>query len=155
MKGDNGVVAKLDELLAEELTAINQYMVEAEMCANWGYDKLHAVMQKRAITEMKHAENLIERILFLDGRPTVSKLNAIHIGADVEAMHKNDLASELGAVAHYNEGIRLCAQAGDNGSEQLLKAILKDEEDHVDWLEAQQDQIRQMGIQLYLAEQAG
>jgi bacterioferritin len=155
MKGDNGVVAKLDQLLAEELTAINQYMVEAEMCANWGYDKLHAVMQKRAITEMKHAENLIERILFLDGRPTVSKLNAIHIGADVEAMHKNDLASELDAVAHYNEGIRLCAQAGDNGSEQLLKAILKDEEDHVDWLEAQQDQIRQMGIQLYLAEQAG
>lgn len=155
MKGDNGVVAKLDELLAEELTAINQYMVEAEMCANWGYDKLHAVMQKRAITEMKHAENLIERILFLDGRPTVSKLNSIHIGADVEAMHKNDLASELDAVAHYNEGIRLCAQAGDNGSEQLLKAILKDEEDHVDWLEAQQDQIRQMGIQLYLAEQAG
>jgi bacterioferritin len=104
---------------------------------------------------MKHAENLIERILFLDGKPTVSKLNAIHIGADVEAMHKNDLASELDAVAHYNEGIRLCAQAGDNGSEQLLKAILKDEEDHVDWLEAQQDQIRQMGIQLYLAEQAG
>jgi bacterioferritin len=155
MKGDNSVVAKLDQLLAEELTAINQYMVEAEMCANWGYDKLHAVMQKRAITEMKHAENLIERILFLDGRPTVSKLNAIHIGADVEAMHKNDLASELDAVAHYNEGIRLCAQAGDNGSEQLLKAILKDEEDHVDWLEAQQDQIRQMGIQLYLAEQAG
>jgi bacterioferritin len=155
MKGDNGVVAKLDQLLAEELTAINQYMVEAEMCANWGYDKLHAVMQKRAITEMKHAENLIERILFLDGRPTVSKLNAIHIGAEVEAMHKNDLASELDAVAHYNEGIRLCAQAGDNGSEQLLKAILKDEEDHVDWLEAQQDQIRQMGIQLYLAEQAG
>ena len=155
MKGDNGVVAKLDQLLAEELTAINQYMVEAEMCANWGYDKLHAVMQKRAITEMKHAENLIERILFIDGRPTVSKLNAIHIGADVEAMHKNDLASELDAVAHYNEGIRLCAQAGDNGSEQLLKAILKDEEDHVDWLEAQQDQIRQMGIQLYLAEQAG
>ncbi len=155
MKGDNGVVAKLDELLAEELTAINQYMVEAEMCANWGYDKLHAVMQKRAITEMKHAENLIERILFLDGRPTVSKLNSINIGADVEAMHKNDLASELDAVAHYNEGIRLCAQAGDNGSEQLLKAILKDEEDHVDWLEAQQDQIRQMGIQLYLAEQAG
>jgi bacterioferritin len=155
MKGDNGVVAKLDQLLAEELTAINQYMVEAEMCANWGYDKLHAVMQKRAITEMKHAENLIERVLFLDGRPTVSKLNAIHIGADVEAMHKNDLASELDAVAHYNEGIRLCAQAGDNGSEQLLKTILKDEEDHVDWLEAQQDQIRQMGIQLYLAEQAG
>jgi len=155
MKGDKTVIEKLDELLAEELTAINQYMVEAEMCANWGYEKLHTAMQKRAITEMKHAEDLIERILFLDGRPTVSKLNKINIGADVEAMHKNDLASELSAVAHYNQAIGLCVQAGDNGTRELLKAILKDEESHVDWLEAQQDQIKQMGIQLYLAEQAG
>ena len=155
MKGDKTVIEKLDELLAEELTAINQYMVEAEMCANWGYEKLHTAMQKRAITEMKHAEDLIERILFLNGRPTVSKLNKINIGADVEAMHKNDLASELSAVAHYNQAIGLCVQAGDNGTRELLKAILKDEESHVDWLEAQQDQIKQMGIQLYLAEQAG
>jgi bacterioferritin len=155
MKGDKSVIEKLDELLAEELTAINQYMVHAEMCANWGYAKLHTMIQKRAITEMKHAEDLIERILFLDGKPTVSKLNKISIGSDVEAMHKNDLASELSAVAHYNEGIRVCVQAGDNGTRELLKAILKDEEDHVDWLEAQQDQIKQMGIQLYLAEQAG
>jgi len=155
MKGDKTVIEKLDELLAEELTAINQYMVEAEMCANWGYEKLHTAMQKRAITEMKHAEDWIERILFLNGRPTVSKLNKINIGADVEAMHKNDLASELSAVAHYNQAIGLCVQAGDNGTRELLKAILKDEESHVDWLEAQQDQIKQMGIQLYLAEQAG
>ena len=155
MKGDKTVIEKLDELLAEELTAINQYMVEAEMCANWGYEKLHTAMQKRAITEMKHAEDLIERILFLNGRPTVSKLNKINIGADVEAMHKNDLASELSSVAHYNQAIGLCVQAGDNGTRELLKAILKDEESHVDWLEAQQDQIKQMGIQLYLAEQAG
>ncbi len=154
MKGDKNVIEKLDDLLAEELTAINQYMVEAEMCANWGYSKLHAAMQKRAITEMKHAENLIERILFLNGRPTVSKLNKINIGSDVEAMHKNDLASELSAVAHYNESIRLCVQAGDNGSQELLKAILKDEEDHVDWLEARLDQIKQMGIQIYLSEQS-
>jgi bacterioferritin len=155
MKGDKSVVEKLDELLAEELTAINQYMVHAEMCANWGYERLHTAIQKRAITEMKHAEDLIERILFLDGKPTVSKLNKISIGPDVETMHKYDLASELSAVAHYNEGIRVCVQAGDNGTRELLKAILKDEEDHVDFLEAQQDQIKQMGIQLYLAEQAG
>jgi bacterioferritin len=155
MKGDKSVVEKLDELLAEELTAINQYMVHAEMCANWGYERLHTAIQKRAITEMKHAEDLIERILFLDGKPTVSKLNKISIGPDVETMHKYDLASELSAVAHYNEGIRVCLQAGDNGTRELLKAILKDEEDHVDFLEAQQDQIKQMGIQLYLAEQAG
>jgi bacterioferritin len=153
MKGDKNVIEKLDELLAEELTAINQYMVHAEMCANWGYGRLHTAVQKRAITEMKHAEDLIERILFLEGHPTVSKLNKIYIGPDVEAMHKNDLGSELSAVAHYNEGIRVCVQAGDNGTRELLKAILKDEEDHVDWLEAQQDQIKQMGIQLYLAEQ--
>lgn len=155
MKGDKTVIDKLNDLLADELTAINQYMVEAEMCANWGYAKLHTAVQKRAITEMKHAENLIERILFLDGRPTVSKLNKINIGAEVEAIHRNDLASEMSAVASYNDGIRLCVQAGDNGSQELLKAILKDEEDHLDWLEAQRDQIKQMGIQLYLAEQAG
>ena len=155
MKGDKTVIEKLDELLAEELTAINQYMVEAEMCANWGYEKLHTAMQKRAITEMKHAEDLIERILFLDGRPTVSKLNKINIGADVEAMHKNDLASELSAVAHYNQAIGLCVQAGDNGTRELLGSILKDEEMHIDWLEAQLDQIRQLGIQNYLVEQIG
>ncbi len=154
MKGDKNVVDKLDELLADELTAINQYMVHAEMCANWGYSKLHAAIQKRAITEMKHAENLIERILFLEGRPTVSRLNKIHIGSDVQAMHKNDLDSEISAVSGYNAAIQVCRQAGDNGSEQLLKTILKDEEEHVDWLEAQLDQIAQMGIQLYLSEQA-
>jgi bacterioferritin len=155
MKGDKTIIEKLNELLAEELTAINEYMVEAEMCANWGYDRLHKTIQKRAIDEMKHAEHLIERILFLDGRPTVSKLNKINIGADVEGMHKNGLAAEVGAVANYNAGIRLCVQAGDNGSQELLKSILKDEEAHIDWLEAQLDQIKQMGIQLYLAEQAG
>jgi len=154
MKGDATVIKTLNELLADELTAINQYMVESEMCANWGYERLHKAIEKRAVDEMKHAEKLIGRIIFLDGKPTVSKLNAIHIGADVEAMHKNDQASETDAIRAYNEGIRLCIQAADNGSRELLESILKDEENHIDWLEAQLDQIKQMGIQVYLAEQA-
>ena len=154
MKGDATVIKTLNELLADELTAINQYMVESEMCANWGYERLHKAIEKRAVDEMKHAEKLIGRIIFLDGKPTVSKLNAIHIGADVETMHKNDHASETDAIRAYNEGIRLCIQAADNGSRELLESILKDEENHIDWLEAQLDQIKQMGIQVYLAEQA-
>jgi bacterioferritin len=155
MKGDESVLKTLNALLADELTAINQYMVGSEMCANWGYERLHKAIEKRAIEEMKHAEKLIGRILFLDGKPTVSKLNNIHIGKDVEAIHHNDHTSELDAVKSYNEGIRLCVQQGDNGTRDMLQSILKDEEAHVDWLEEQMDQISQMGIQIYLAEQAG
>jgi len=155
MKGDPRIIKKLNELLAEELTAINQYMVQSEMCANWGYEKLHKAVEKRAIDEMKHAEKLIGRILFLEGKPTVSKLNAINIGDDVEAQHNNNHASEVDAVRTYNEGIRLAVDAGDNGTRDLFDAILKDEEDHIDWLEAQLDQIKQMGIQNYLVEQLG
>jgi bacterioferritin len=154
MKGDPTVIETLNTLLADELTAINQYMVQSEMCANWGYERLHKAIEKRAIDEMKHAEKLIGRIIFLEGYPTVSKLGAINIGADVETMHNNDRTSEMGAVRGYNEGIRLCMQAGDNGSREVLESILKDEEAHIDWLEAQLDQIKQMGIQIYLAEQA-
>jgi bacterioferritin len=153
MKGDATIIETANALLADELTAINQYMVQSEMCANWGYERLHKSIEKRAHDEMKHAEKLIARIIFLEGNPTVSKLNAINIGADVETMHKNDQSSETTAVWAYNEGIRRCVQAGDNGSRELLESILKDEEDHKDWLEAQTDQIKQMGIQLYLAEQ--
>jgi bacterioferritin len=154
MKGDESVLKALNDLLADELTAINQYMVGSEMCADWGYERLHKAIEKRAIDEMKHAEKLIGRILFLDGRPTVSKLNDIHIGKDVAAIHQNDHASEQGAVKSYNDAIKLCAEQGDNGSRIMLQAILVDEEAHIDWLEEQLDQISQMGIQIYLAEQA-
>ena len=153
MKGNAKVIEKLNALLADELTAINQYMVQSEMCANWGYERLHKAVEKRAIDEMKHAEKLIGRILFLEGSPTVNKLNAINIGADVETHHKNDWTSEAGAVQAYNEGIRLTTEVGDNGTRELLESILKDEEAHIDWLEAQLDQIKQMGIQNYLVEQ--
>jgi len=155
MKGNAKVLARLNARLAEELAAINQYMVHSEMDADWGYGKLHEVVEKRAIDEMKHAEALIGRILFLEGRPTVSKLAAIKIGEKVEAQFKNDLAAELAAVKAYNDDIRFAAESRDNGTLELLKGILKDEEDHIDWIESQLEQIAQMGIQLYLAEQRG
>ena len=153
MKGNEEVLAVLNQQLADELTAINQYMVHAEMCDNWGYEELDEVIQARAITEMKHAERLIARILFLEGKPIVSNLNPIHIGADVAAQHKNDWNAERGAIESYNEGIRVAVRVGDNGTRDLLESILVDEEDHIDWIEAQQDQIAQMGIENYLAQQ--
>ncbi len=153
MKGDANVINTLNTLLTEELTAINQYIVQAEVCDNWGYERLHKEFRKISIDEMKHAEKLIERIIFLEGSPTVSKLNAINIGGDVQTMHNNDHGSEISAVKAYNDGIGVCVQAGDNGSRELLKSILIDEEDHIEWLEAQLDQIKQVGIQMYLAEQ--
>jgi bacterioferritin len=153
MKGNEKIIEQLNALLADELTAISQYMVHSEMCANWGYERLHEAIEKRAIDEMKHAEKLIARILFLEGRPIVSKLKEMHIGAEVEAQLKNDWAAEEGAIKAYNDGIRLAVELGDNGTRALLESILTDEEDHIDWLEAQLDQIKQMGIQDYLGEQ--
>jgi bacterioferritin len=155
MKGNEKVIEKLNLLLADELTAINQYMVHSEMCANWGYEHLHEAIEKRAIDEMKHAEKLIGRIIFLEGQPTVSNLNKINIGAAVDAQHKNDQAAEVGAIKAYNDGIRLAVELGDNGTRDMLESILSDEENHIDWLEAQHDQIAQMGIQAYLSEQVG
>jgi bacterioferritin len=152
MKGNEKILGKLNFLLADELTAISQYMVQAEMCANWGYKELAEAIEKRAIDEMKHAEKHIERILFLEGMPVVSELNKIHIGEDVEAHHKNDWEAENGAIQGYNDGIRLAVEVGDNGTREMLEGILKDEEDHIDWIEAQLDQIKQMGIQVYLSE---
>ena len=128
-------------------------MVHSEMCDDWGYGRLHEAIEKRAVDEMRHAEKLIGRILFLDGKPIVSEPSPITIGADVEAQLRNDLAAELGAVTAYNEGIRLAVEVGDNGTRDLLEETLADEEDHIDWLEAQLDQIEQMGIQNYLVEQ--
>jgi len=155
MQGHEKIIAQLNARLADELTAVNQYMVHAEMCDNWGYEHLHEAIQKRAIDEMKHAEKLIGRILFLEGRPTVSKLNQINIGPDVEKMHKNDWNAEAAAVKDYNADIRLAVELGDNGTRELFESILKDEEKHIDWLEAQLDQIKQVGIQNYLVEQMG
>lgn len=153
MEGNKQIIELLNLRLAEELTAVNQYIVHAEMCANWGYAKLHEAIEKRAIHEMKHAERIIERILYLEGTPTVSKLNQIKIGKDVEAQFQSDYESEKTAVKAYNESMRQCEQAGDNGTRELFKSNLLDEEGDVDWLEAQMDQIRQMGIQNYLTQQ--
>jgi len=155
MKGNEKVLASLNARLAEELTAVNQYMVHAGMCANWGYEALHKEVEKRAIDEMKHAEALIDRILFLEGTPAVSVLNEIHIGAKVEAQHANDLVAETDAVKAYNESIRLAVEVGDNGTRDILESILRDEEAHVDKLEAHLDQIAQIGIENYLAERMG
>lgn len=155
MKGNDRMIQQLNARLADELSAINQYMVHAEMCEDWGYEKLHEAVQQRAVQEMKHAEALIARIIFLEGAPIVSELNPIHIGTDVEAQLHYDRDAEYGAVRAYNEAIALAVEVGDNGSRELLESILGDEEDHVDWLEAQLDQIAQMGIQNYLAQQTG
>jgi bacterioferritin len=155
MKGEERVINQLNELLADELTAINQYMVHSEMCDNWGYERLHKSIEERAIQEMKHAEALIARILYFEGTPIVSTLNKINIGQVVEAQIKNDLAGEISAAEMYNNGILLCVEARDHGTRELLESILKDEEYHIDWLESQLDQINQMGIQNYLAQQVG
>ena len=153
MKGNDKVIAILNAFLADELTAISQYMVHSEMCANWQYKKLHEATEKRAIEEMKHAEKLIARLLFLEAKPIVSQLNKISIGATVEEQLKNDMAAEAGAIKGYNEGIRICLEVGDGGSRELIEDNLEDEEEHLDWLEAQVDQINQMGLQNYLLGQ--
>jgi bacterioferritin len=155
MKGNEKIIESLNFLLGDELTAINQYMVHSEMCANWGYERLHSIIEKRAIEEMKHAEKLIARILFLDGIPVVSVLNKISIGAHVENQLNNDLIAEYHSVKIYNESIHLTVKLSDNGTRELLESILLDEEKHIDWIEAQLNQIDQMGIQTYLSDKAG
>lgn len=153
MKGDQRVIKKLDDLLCDELTAINQYMVHSEMCANWGYARLHQAVEKRAMQEMHHAEKLITRILFLDGTPTVSRLNQIRIGADVPKQIQADLDTETQASLAYNDAIRITSEANDGATRELLESILKDEDAHIDWLEEQLDQIAQLGAPLYLSTQ--
>ena len=155
MKGNEKVIEALNGRLAEELTAISQYMVHAEMCANWGYGKLHKAIEHQAMDEMHHAEWLIGRILFLDGTPVVSKLKAMRIGATVVEMVTNDENDELGAIKAYNAGIRVAREAADQSTVDLLTKILKMEEGHVDWAEAQRDQIAQMELPNYLANQVG
>ena len=155
MKGNKKVLESLNEALSEELTAINQYIVHSEMCENWGYDKLATFIKKESIDEMKHAEALIERILFLEGKPVISKLGPITIGKKVDEIHKVDTNAEADAIKKYNDTIKLAAEVGDNNTKMLLEMILKEEEEHIDWLEEQQDQIDQIGIQLYLSRKIG
>ena len=154
MKGNSQILTLLNDRLAEELTAISMYMVHSEMCANWGFEKLHQSFEKQAIDEMKHAEMLIGRILFLEGTPTVSKLNDMKIGANVTDMIVFDEDAEAGAIKSYNDTIAAVVKAGDNGTREIIAKILLDEERHVDWAETQRELIAQMGLQNYLANQA-
>jgi bacterioferritin len=153
MKGDAKLIDTLNALLADELTAVSQYMVHAEMCENWGYDKLHDHFRKRAIDEMKHGERLIGRILFLEGRPIVSELRKMSIGADVPKMFAGDHGLELGAIKSYNAAIALAVAVKDNATREILEDILKDEDRHIDQIEERQDQILQMSLPHFLSEQ--
>lgn len=152
MKGNQKVIEKLNHALREELTAINQYFIHAEMCESWGYDRLAKYIKKQSIDEMKHAEALIERILFLDGSPTMEPLS-LSIGKSVREMFTSDLALEVGAVALYNEAATFAAKELDNGSRDLFIKLLKDEEEHADWLETQLHQIAELGYERYLTTQ--
>lgn len=155
MKGNDKVTQTLNLLLADELSAISQYMVHSEMCANWGYEQLHTAIEKQAIDEMHHAEWLIRRIIFLEGMPVVDRLNPIRIGATVLDMVSNDQEAEQGAVRAYNGAIGLARDVADQGTADLLSQILKMEEGHVDWADQQRTQIAQMGLENYLANQSG
>jgi bacterioferritin len=153
MKGNESIIAVLNETLKAELTAINQYFLHAEMCENWGYMKLASYLRKESIDEMKHAEALMERILYLDGMPTMNELFPLRIGRNVKEQIQNDLALEVDAIPRLNNGIALAVQVGDNGSRELLTKILTDEEHHVDFLEAQLHIIQEIGLDNYLAQQ--
>ncbi len=155
MKGNPKLIDALNFLLADELTAINQYIVHAEMCEDWGYGKLHHSFEKRAIDEMKHAEKLIGRILFLKGTPIVSNLNNIHIGSEVPKQIENDRIAEVGAIKSYNEAIALAGELLDYATRDILVQILNDEDRHMDEIEELQDQIDQMTLPIFLSTQAG
>ena len=153
MQGNPKVIAELNSALKEELTAINQYFLHAEMCENWKYDKLGSFIKKQSIDEMKHAEALIERILFLDAIPILTELMQLSVGKNVREQLESDLKLEIGAVAQYNAAIKVATNAGDNASRDLFERLLKDEESHVDWLEAQLHQIKEIGYERYLSQQ--
>ena len=153
MKGSKKVIAELNAALKEELTAINQYFLHAEMCENWKYDKLGDYIKKQSIDEMKHAEALVERILFLDGTPNLTELMRLKVGANVKEQLESDLKLEIDAVAMYNQAIELARAESDNASRELFERLLKDEEAHVDWLEAQLHQIQEIGYERYLSQQ--
>jgi len=155
MKGNAKVIETLNALLSDELTAINQYMVHSEMCANWGYGKLHKYFEKRAIDEMKHAEGLIGRILFLEGTPTVNLLGKMMIGADVPKMLSGDHALEAGAIKAYNAAIKQAGDAADFATREILEHILQDEDRHIDGIEELQDQVGHMTLPIFLSTQVG
>ncbi len=153
MKGDPKILTMLNTVLKAELTAINQYFLHAEMCENWGYERLAEHTRKESIEEMRHAEKLLERMLLLDGSPSMSDYFKIMIGKDVPAQFKNDLQLEYDAVKRLNDFVEQARVLGDNGSRDLFQHILEDEEEHIDWLEAQLGMIDEIGIQNYLAQQ--
>ena len=153
MKGSQKVIDMLNEALKEELTAISQYFLHSEMCENWHYDKLGSYIKKQSIDEMKHAEELIERILFLDGIPNMTELMHLTVGKNVRAQLESDLQLETAAVAMYNRAAELARAESDNASRELFERLLKDEEEHVDWLEAQMHQIEEIGYERYLSQQ--
>jgi bacterioferritin len=153
MKGDPRVIDVLNDVLTGELTAVNQYFLHAKMCLNWGYQYLGKKIYDESIGEMKHADKLIERILFLEGLPNLQKLNKLAIGQGVIEILKNDLANELQTVPRLNKGIQLCRDLGDNGTESLLTSILVESEEHVDWLESQLTLVAQVGDAHYLSQQ--
>jgi len=153
MKGSPKVIAQLNAALKEELMAINQYFLHAEMCENWHYSKLADHVRKESIDEMKHAEALIERILFLDGAPSMTDPMKINIGSNVKDQLEGDLKLEIEGVAMYNEAVKVAREEGDNASRELFERILKEEEGHVDWLEAQLHQIKELGYERYLSQQ--
>jgi bacterioferritin len=153
MQGNPKVIALLNEALKEELTAINQYFLHAEMCENWHYSKLGDYIKKQSIDEMKHAETIIERILFLDGTPNLTETLTLSVGKNVREQLENDLKLELNAVGMYNRAVQVARDEGDNASRELFERLLKDEEQHVDWLEAQVFQINELGYERYLSQQ--
>jgi bacterioferritin len=153
MKGDPKVLEYLQEVLTAELTAINQYFLHAEMLENWGYERLAKITKKESIEEMRHAEALLHRMLYLDGSPNMARLFDLHIGQNVKQMFQNDLELEYQAVPRLNKAINAAVEAGDNGSRDLFESILKDEEHHIDFLEAQLHMIQEMGYENYLAQQ--
>jgi bacterioferritin len=155
MKGDPQVIDALNRALTVELTAINQYFCQAKMCKNWGYMKLAKKHYEESMGEMKHAEMLIDRILFLEGVPEIARYDVIKVGTDVKEQFQNDLVLEMKGVKHYNETIELCAKLKDNGSRELIEPILVESEEHVDWLETQLGLIDSVGLQNYLSEQMG
>ena len=155
MKGNDKVLEVLNDVLCAELTGVNQYFIHSRMCANWRYMRLAEHSRKESIEEMKHAQEVIERILYLDGKPNMQKYMKINVGKGVPEQHAFDLALEKDAVERLNAGIETCRSKDDNGSRALLEKVLRDEEEHVDWLESQLQQIQDMGLENYLAQQVG
>src|SRR3954464_9625317 len=153
MKGDKQVLTLLNDVLTAELTAVNQYFLHARLCHHWGYDRLYEKVRKESIEEMKHADELIERILFLEGLPNLQRYAKINVGQTVPEQFQLDLQVEYDAVKRLNDGIEACRAASDTGTPHLLEKILHDEEEHVDWLETQQETIKQIGVERYLSEQ--